>query len=84
LHASLVLADLHGALKRRRPPKGLLHHTDRGSQYVDEDYIKALEAAGIERSMSHAETKNRPSNRPKSENCGVQSNGAGQNDIKAA
>jgi transposase InsO family protein len=54
LHASLVLAALHDALKRRNPPKGLLHHSDRGSQYVDEDYIKALIAAGIERSMSRA------------------------------
>jgi transposase InsO family protein len=54
LHASLVLAALHDALKRRRPPKGLMHHSDRGSQYVDDDYIKALIAAGIERSMSRA------------------------------
>jgi transposase InsO family protein len=54
LHASLVLAALHVALKRRRPPKGLVHHSDRGSQYVDEDYIKALTQAGIERSMSRA------------------------------
>ena len=54
LHASLVLAALNDALKRRRPPKGLLHHSDRGSQYVYEDYIKALIAAGIERSMSRA------------------------------
>jgi putative transposase len=44
LHASLVLAALQDALQRRRPPKGLLHHSDRGSQYV----------AGIERSMSRA------------------------------
>lgn len=36
------------------PPSGLLHRSDRGSQYVDEDYIKALGAAGIERSMSRA------------------------------
>ena len=54
LHASLVLAALHIALERRRPPKGLLHHSDRGSQYVDEEYLKALNAAGIERSMSRA------------------------------
>ena len=54
LHASLVLAALSDALKRRRPPEGLLHHSDRGSQYVDDDYIKALSAAGIERSMSRA------------------------------
>ncbi len=54
LHASLVLAALTDALKRRRPPAGLLHHSDRGSQYVDDDYLRALGAAGIERSMSRA------------------------------
>ena len=54
LHASLVLAALHDALKRRCPPEGLLHHSDRGSQYVDEEYIQALAAAGIVRSMSRA------------------------------
>ncbi len=54
LHASLVQAALADALKRRRPPKGLLHHSDRGSQYVDAGYIAALDAAGIERSMSRA------------------------------
>ena len=54
LHASLVLAALHDALQRRRPPKGLLHHSDRGSQYVDAEYVAALAAAGIERSMSRA------------------------------
>jgi transposase InsO family protein len=54
LQTSLVLAALHDALKRRRPPKGLLHHSDRGSQYVDADYIAALDAAGIDRSMSRA------------------------------
>lgn len=54
LHADLVLAALQAALTRRRPPQGLLHHSDRGSQYVDQDYVKALAAAGIERSMSRA------------------------------
>ena len=53
VHASLILAALGDAVKRRRPPKGLLHHSDRGSQYVD-DYIAALEAAGFERSMRRA------------------------------
>jgi transposase InsO family protein len=54
LHASLVLAALHDAVQRRQPPTGLLHHSDRGSQYVDGDYLQALHAAGIERSMSRA------------------------------
>jgi transposase InsO family protein len=54
MHTSLVLAALNDALNHRNPPKGLLHHSDRGSQYVDKDYIMALIAAGIERSMSRA------------------------------
>ena len=54
LHTNLVLAALHAALQRRRPKKGLLHHSDRGSQYADSSYVAALAAAGIERSMSRA------------------------------
>ena len=54
LHTSLVLAALADARHRRQPTAGLLHHSDRGSQYVDGDYIAALRAAGIERSMSRA------------------------------
>jgi transposase InsO family protein len=54
LHASLVLAGFLQACKNRRPSAGLLHHSDRGGQYVDAEYVKALEAAGVERSMSAA------------------------------
>ena len=54
LHAALVLCALQRALKHRRPSRGLLHHSDRGVQYVCEDYVATLEAAGIERSMSRA------------------------------
>lgn len=52
LHTSLVLAALHAALHRRQPAAGLLHHSDRGCQYVAAEYVQALTAAGIERSMS--------------------------------
>jgi transposase InsO family protein len=48
----LVLKALDSALKRRAPDQGLLHHSDRGSQYASEDYQKALEARGIVCSMS--------------------------------
>ncbi|MFP2962870.1 IS3 family transposase, partial [Myxococcus sp. 1LA] len=48
----LVLGALDMALKRRRPPRGLLHHSDRGSQYSSEDYQRALASRGIECSMS--------------------------------
>lgn len=52
LHVSLVLAALFRACDQRRPPPGLLHHSDRGSQYVDDDYVRALADHQIERSMS--------------------------------
>ncbi len=54
LHASLALAALRDALQRRQPPKGVLHHSDRGCQYVDADYVALLATAGLERSMSRA------------------------------
>jgi len=48
----LVLNALDMALKGRQPPRGLLHHSDRGSQYASTDYQQALAARGIECSMS--------------------------------
>lgn len=54
LHAYLALAALQDAIQRRQPPKGVLHHSDRGCQYVDADYIATLKAAGFERSMSRS------------------------------
>jgi putative transposase len=52
LHVSLVLAALEVALRQRRPPQGLLHHSDRGVQYACRDYATALRAAEITCSMS--------------------------------
>lgn len=40
------------ALKRRRPSRGLLHHSDRGSPYASEDYQATLIAHGMMGSMS--------------------------------
>lgn len=54
LHASLALAALRRALTQRRPPAGLLHHSDRGGQYVDEDYVALLARHKLQRSMSRA------------------------------
>jgi putative transposase len=48
----LALAALDRALALRRPRAGLVHHSDRGSTYASTDYRKALEARGIECSMS--------------------------------
>lgn len=40
------------ALQRRKPPPGLLHHSDRGSQYASHEYRKLLDAHGARQSMS--------------------------------
>jgi len=48
----LALAALDAALAKRRPIAGLVHHSDRGSTYASSDYRKALDARGIECSMS--------------------------------
>jgi transposase InsO family protein len=49
---TLALAALDRALRLRKPPAGLIHHSDRGSPYGSDDYITRLDAAGIVRSMS--------------------------------
>ena len=48
----LTLTALRRAVESCRPPAGLIHHTDRGAQYASRAYRRALEAAGIEASMS--------------------------------
>jgi transposase InsO family protein len=48
----LVLRALDMALESRQPPQGLVHHSDRGSQYASEEYQQALAARGIQCSMS--------------------------------
>lgn len=49
----LTLAALRMALDRRRPALGLVHHSDRGSQYASGDYTDLLKAHGCKISMSH-------------------------------
>jgi putative transposase len=48
----LALDALAMAYWRRKPPKGLLHHSDRGSQYACNDYQKQLKHYGMIPSMS--------------------------------
>ncbi len=52
LQRELVLDALKMALGQRTPATGLIHHTDRGSQYASHDFQKLLKAQGIECSMS--------------------------------
>jgi transposase InsO family protein len=48
----LALSALRMGLGRRNPEKGLIHHSDRGSQYAATAYRKLLEARGAICSMS--------------------------------
>jgi transposase InsO family protein len=52
-HAGFVLDALEQALHERRPVRGggLVHHSDRGVQYVSIKYTERLAAAGIEPSV---------------------------------
>jgi len=50
----LALDALAMALRARRPGAGLVHHTDRGSQYTAAAYQEALAARGLVCSMSRA------------------------------
>lgn len=52
MKASLATEALLMAYWRRKPGKGLIHHSDRGSQYAGCDYQKLLNAYGVICSMS--------------------------------
>lgn len=52
LATELPLQALENALAKRKPAKGLLHHSDRGCQYTSADYRKALAEREIAVSMS--------------------------------
>lgn len=52
LDVSLPLAALEAAIRSRQPRPGLVHHSDRGSQYACHEYVKRLEECGADLSMS--------------------------------
>lgn len=52
LAGDLVRDALRCAIESRRPPAGLLHHSDRGCQYTADGYQKTLRTMGIVCSMS--------------------------------
>lgn len=54
LEASLVVRALRNAIAERKPAPGLVHHSDRGTQYGSQEYLAVLEEYGIEPSMSRA------------------------------
>ena len=52
LERKVALEALEMALRDRNPPRGLLHHSDRGSQYASQEYRALLARHGIVSSMS--------------------------------
>jgi putative transposase len=48
----LAMEALQRAINLRQPPPGLIHHSDRGSQYCSEDYRRILRDYGFVASMS--------------------------------
>jgi len=52
LQAALPLKALNRAIAARAPGPGLVHHSDRGTQYACNDYVRRLEECQITISMS--------------------------------
>jgi len=52
IDAALTCAALKAAIAERNPPRGCIHHSDRGVQYAAEKYIAILNEHGFVISMS--------------------------------
>lgn len=52
IDAQLLLQAFWRAIEARRPPEGLIFHSDRGSQYCSRKFRRALRSLGIRQSMS--------------------------------
>ena len=50
--SDLVIEALKMAVDQRQPPAGLVHHSDRGSQYASAAFQQVLSARGMACSMS--------------------------------
>lgn len=52
IDGKLTLDALKMALVRCKPPKGVIHHTDRGVQYLCNEYVEILKENGVHMSCS--------------------------------
>jgi putative transposase len=52
LASRLAIAALEQAIRKRQPPLGVVHHSDRGVQYASDEYVAVLEKHGMIPSMS--------------------------------
>ena len=46
IDTKLTLAALEMAIEQRRPPRGFIHHSDRGVQYASGEYVERLKTVG--------------------------------------
>ena len=52
MKTNLIIQALRMAIKQRRPAKGLLHHSDWGSQYTSYAFERELKSQGIRASFT--------------------------------
>ncbi len=52
LASRLAIAALEQAIRKRQPPLGVVHHSDRGVQYASDEYVALLEKHGMIPSVS--------------------------------
>ncbi len=52
IDGALTMSALQMAIRRRNPPRGVIHHSDRGVQYLCDEYTKLLRNHGFHISCS--------------------------------
>ena len=52
MQTDLIIQALRMAARQRRPPKGLIHHSDRGSQFTSHAFTRELAAWGFRQSFT--------------------------------
>lgn len=52
IDGKLAIDALEMAIKRRNPPRGVVHHSDRGVQYLCDAYVEILDKHGFYKSCS--------------------------------
>ena len=52
MQTDLIIQALRMATKQRRPPKGLIHHSDKGSQFASHAFARELDAWGFRQSFT--------------------------------
>lgn len=52
IDGQLAVDALDMAIQRRSPPRGVIHHSDRGVQYLCDDYVEVLDDRGFHISCS--------------------------------